>query len=76
MPERTRKSHAKQAVRAATGREVKDVLRELYVEGRHSDREIAEWLASAHHVEVDRSLVSAWRREYGITRDERPPVAL
>ena len=56
MPERTRKSHAKQAVRAATGREVADVLRELYVEGRHSDREIAEWLASAPPVEVDRSL--------------------
>jgi phosphohistidine phosphatase SixA len=71
-----RKSFAKTAVRAATGREVADVLRELYVDGRHSDREIAEWLAAKHEIEVDRSLIQAWRREYGITRDDRAGVSL
>ncbi len=65
-----RKSHAKELVRRATGREVPDVLRDLYVERRHSQSEIAEALG------VHRMTIAAWLAEYGITRDDRPAVAL
>lgn len=65
-----RKSHAKELVRRTTGREPNEVLRDLYVERRHSQEEIAEALG------VHRRTVSAWLREYGITRDDRPAVAL
>lgn len=65
-----RKSHAKELVRRTTGREVADILRELYVEKRHSQEEIAAAL------DVHRMTVSVWLREYGITRDDRPAVAL
>lgn len=66
----SRKSHAKELVRTVTGREPADVLRELYVDKRHSQDEIAAALG------IHRMTVSAWLREYGITRDDRPAVAL
>lgn len=69
MPD-DRKSHAKELVRQRTGRAVEDVLRDLYVEKRHSQEEIGEALG------VHRMTVSLWLREYGITRDDRPAVAL
>lgn len=69
MPE-SRKSYAKEAVAARTGRELGDLLRELYIDRRLSDREIAEAIGAT------RALVNLWRREYGITRDDRPAVAL
>ena len=65
-----RKSHAKEAVRLATGKDPEVVLRELYVDRRHSQEEIASALG------VHRMTVSLWLREYGITRDERPAVSL
>jgi DNA invertase Pin-like site-specific DNA recombinase len=65
-----RKSHAKTLVRRTTGREVDDLLRELYVDRRHSQEEIAEALG------VHRLTIGLWLREYGITREERPAVAL
>jgi transposase len=46
------------------------VVRELYVDKRHSDQEIADALG------VNRVTVTKWRKRWGITRDERPPVAL
>lgn len=49
---------------------IERVIRELYVDKRHSDREIAEALG------VDRVTVSKWRKRWGITRDDRPAVAL
>lgn len=64
------KSHAKNAVRLRTGREIEDVLRELYVDRRHTQAEIASALG------VHRMTVVLWLREYGITRDDRPAVAL
>ena len=64
------KSHAKELVRRTTGREVADVLRELYVEKRHNQQEIGDALG------VHRVTVGEWLREYGITRDDRPAVAL
>ena len=64
------KSHAKELVRERTGRDVDELLRELYVEKRHGQREIAKALG------VHRMTVSLWLREYGITREDRPEVAL
>lgn len=64
------KTYAMEAVRVRTGREVPELLRELYVERRHSQAEIAEALG------IPRSMVGRWLREYGITRDDRPAVAL
>jgi len=64
------KSHAQELVRVRTGRQVDDLLRELYVERRHTQQEIAEALG------VNRVTVADWLRQYGITRDERPAVAL
>ncbi len=65
-----RKSHAKTLVRISTGRDPQDVLRELYVDKRHTQQEIADALGIA------RVTVGEWLREYGINRDDRPAVAL
>lgn len=64
------KSYAKELVRQRTGREVPEVLRDLYITKRHTQQEIADALG------VSRMAVSAWLAEYGITRDDRPAVAL
>ena len=64
------KSYAAALVAARTGREVPDLLRELYVERRHTQAEIALALG------VSRRQVSTWLSQYGITRDDRPPVVL
>jgi transposase len=64
------KSHAKELVRERTGRELPDLLRELYVEKRHSQQEIASALG------VHRMTVSLWLREFEISREDRPAVAL
>jgi len=69
MPDE-RKSYAKELVRERTGREVEDLLRDLYVDKRHSQAEIAEALG------IHRMTVNEWLKEYGITRDDRPAVAL
>lgn len=65
-----RKSYAKELVRERHGRDVPDLLRELYVDKRHTQEEIAEALG------VSRMAVGAWLKEYGISRDDRPAVAL
>lgn len=65
-----RKSYAKELVRERTGREVADILRELYVDRRHTQQEIAEALG------VHRMAISTWLREYGITREDRPAVVI
>lgn len=66
-----RKSYAKEMVRRSTGRDdLAALLRELYVDKRHSQAEIAKALG------VGRMAVGAWLKEYGITRDERPAVSL
>lgn len=67
----TRKRFAREAARARTGREVDEAtLRELYIEKRRTQGELAEYFG------VSRSLVRDWLREHGITRDERQAVAL
>lgn len=65
------KSYAQELVRRSTGREVDELLRELYVEKRHSQEEIARALG------VSRGAIVAWLTEYGISRDDRdalPPL--
>lgn len=52
------------------GRDVPELVRELYVEKRFSDREIAEALG------VHRVTVTNWRAEWGIAPEDRPAVAL
>lgn len=69
MP-RQRKDYPEETVRARTGRTVPDLLRELYVDKRHTQEEIAAAL------EVSRSLVGKWLGEYGITRDDRAEIVL
>jgi transposase len=59
------KSYAQQVVEARTGRDLQEHLRELYVERRYADREIAELLG------VSRSTVRQWRKDFGIGRAER-----
>ena len=69
MP-RGNKSYAAELVTARTGREVPELLRELYVDKRHSQREIAEALG------VSRRQVSTWLARHDIAREDRQPVAL
>ncbi len=64
------KSHAKELVRLTTGREIPELLRDLYVEKRHTQAEIATALG------VHRMTIVLWLQEYGITRDDRPAVTL
>lgn len=64
------KTYAQVLVEERTGRELDSLLRELYVERRHSQEEIARAL------KVSRSLVSQWLRELGISRDDRPAIEI
>lgn len=64
------KRDAQEAVQAVTEGHIERVIRELYVDRRHTDQEIAEALG------VNRVTVTKWRRRWGITRDDRPAVAL
>jgi uncharacterized protein YjcR len=57
-----------EALRAGNEGHIEHVIRELYVEKRHSDQEIADALG------VNRVTVSKWRRRWGIRRDDRPPA--
>lgn len=65
-----RKSYAKALVQERTGRGIEELLRELYVERRHTQQEIADALG------VNRMAINGWLREYGITRDDRGPVEI
>lgn len=66
----TSKGYAETLVRERTGREVDELLRELYVEKRHSQQEIASAFG------VSRVLISQWLAKYGITRGDRSGIAL
>lgn len=65
-----RKSYAEEVVRLRHGREVPDLLRELYVEKRHSQQEIADALG------VSRMAINGWLQRYSISRDDRAPVEI
>lgn len=67
MPTET---YAQKLVRERTGRDPEDLVRELYLDKRHSQREVATALG------VERSTLAHWMREWGITRDDRSAVSL
>lgn len=64
------KSRTEQVVEQRTGRELPDLLRELYIEQRVTQEEIAEALG------VHRVTVTKWLGQFGISREDRPAVAL
>jgi len=64
------KSATRELVQLRTGRNLEDLLRELYVDKRHSQEEIAKALR------VHRITVGDWLAEFGISRDDRGPVEL
>jgi plasmid maintenance system antidote protein VapI len=59
---------AQRAVKLRTGREVPDVLREMYVDRRFTQQEIADALG------VHRVTVNEWLRLYDISRADREPA--
>lgn len=59
-------SATRELVRHRTGRDPESLVRELFIERRFSDREIAEAIG------VNRVTVNKWRREWGIRREDRP----
>jgi len=63
-------THAKELVRLRTGREVEELLRELYLQQRATHEEIAVQLG------ITRGTVALWLAEYGIRRADRAPVVL
>ena len=63
-------THAKELVRLRTGREVGDLLRELYIERRYSQEEVATALG------VGRETAVRWMAEYGIHRADRAPASV
>jgi transposase len=62
------KSYAERLVHERTGRDVPDLLRDLYVERRYSQQEIAD------HLGVSRGAIVGWLNRYGISRDDRTPL--
>ena len=63
---RRQPSATRELVRLRTGRDDLEAhLRELYVERRYADREIAELFG------VDRTTVVKWRKDFGIGRGDR-----
>jgi arginine repressor len=69
------KSHAQHLVEERTKRPLDELLRELYLDGRYSQREIADAL-SVDGARISRATISTWLREYGITRVARSAVIL
>jgi arginine repressor len=72
------KSDTQLLVEERTGREIGELLRELYVDKRHSQKAIADALSAKMPAgrSIARTTVSQWLDELGITRDDRPAVSL
>lgn len=64
-----RKSHARILVTRSTGREIPDLLRELYIDQRRTQSEIAV------HLGVSRPTIGKWLEEFGIERADRQPLS-
>lgn len=62
-------THAQELVTLRTGRQVADLLHEMYVERRMSQADIAEELG------IGRMTVAMWLREHSITRPPAGEVA-
>jgi DNA-binding XRE family transcriptional regulator len=65
MRNTTNPTHAQQLVKLQTGREVPEILRELYVDRHLSQAEVAAELG------ISRMTVAMWLREHSISRDEQ-----
>ena len=63
------RTHAQQLVTLRTGRDVADLLRDLYVSQGLSQEAIASELG------LTRNTVAMWLREFRIARDDRRVVA-
>ena len=63
-----RKTPAKELVRLRTGRDIPDLLQELYVDRRYNLTEIGNALG------ISRETVRLWLDEAGIQRPDLPPV--
>lgn len=63
-------------VEAKAGRDIEVVLRELYVDRRHSDAEIASLFAGLTGSEIPRSTIQTWRGQMGIRREDRPSAEI
>ena len=59
------RSYPQQIVEAKTGRDVAEYLRELFVDRRLTDDEIADLFGVSRHT------ILAWRRQFGIDRAHR-----
>lgn len=64
------KSASQRVIEKAYKMPVDALLRDLYVDKRHTDQEIGDALG------VTRAAVQQWREQYGITREDREPVEL
>jgi len=62
-----RKTHLQRLVQISTGREIEELLTDLYVKQGRSDQEIADALGGL----VTRAAIGQWREELGI---KRPPL--
>lgn len=71
-----RKTPMLELVRRSTGREPEELLREMYLERRLSDQEIADALSEKAEYRIGRATVQVWRATFGIARDDRPAVVL
>lgn len=64
-----RKTALQKMVQKVNGeRPIEELLRDLYVMRRHTDQEIADAWG------VERATVQQWRTQFGVSREERPPV--
>ncbi len=65
-----RKTLAQTLVQRHTGRDIEELLRELYVDRRHSQQEIGDFLG------ISRGTVQQWLDQFGISRADREPLSL
>lgn len=66
------KSRTQSLVEARTGRDLAEYLREMYVDRRFTDQEIATGLTEiVGQPPIARSTVVAWRRKFNIDRADR-----
>lgn len=68
-------SYLQEVIALRSGRDLETLLRELYIEKRWTDREIAEHLGGFSKMGLSRQIVQQWRAGFGITRKSRKVAA-